>query len=1165
MRLHGFLLSTTLLLAAQTALAASYGKHDFADTSALAEGQWVKVALSGTEDGVYQITYDQLRSMGFSQPERVGVYGFGGHVLSEKLEEIAHDDLPEVAIYQDTRNKRILFYGQGLIRWDYSSANSFYQRQNPYETEAYYFLHQKADAPRIIEPTQDAVMEASSYSDTYLALGLHETESVNIGQSGREKYGESFLSTPTQTFTLGNYAAGDVKLTVNAIAKSTAASSFALKVNGAEIGNIKLNAYTSSYTFATEGSLKKSFLLDDDSEVQVSLTYQSTEKADLARLNYIVVEGQRSFVLPETSYTFRGKNAQRGFDLHAAFGAATDSASLASSPYQIWDVSSATDIRRQTLATGARFTPSADSQGRPNEYVFVNTEARAFPTVRSLGKIANQNLHALPATDMVIVTAPAYLTEANRLAEYRRTHDGLHVIVVTPQAIYNEFSSGGQDVTAIRLLMKKLQPRYLLLIGKGYYDNQKINRQYLLPCYETDNSLAETSSCVCDDYFGFIEDGEGGTLSGTRYTIEKESLDIGIGRLPVSSESEAKDAIDKIIAYSNNRYQGAWKSRLCFLSDDDKQGDSFNAHVRHNDQLVASLEKAGHKEYAMQKIYLPAYRQTSSASGTDYPDAKKEFLESLKQGVLMVNYAGHGNTSSLTHEEMMTSAIASQLSMRYLPVWVTASCDVGRWDNDERSLGERLTLNPNGGAIAMFTTVRIVYAHQNLILNHAIIDNLFNRFDDGTRYRLGDVLKAAKRSLGTDYNKLNFCLMGDPSLTMAYPEHQIAVTEVNGQPVDETTGNIPLQALETVTMRGVVYKTGSRTEIDSTFNGIIFPTLYDALDTLTADKGYVQDDADPYRFTTRTRKAFSGRGEVKNGQFEFSFMVPQDIAYSSKPGLATLYACSSDWTEAQGYFDKYQLTGGQEIIRTDTLGPVINRLFLNDMLFSEGAVVNSTPYFYAEVSDESGFNTTGNGIGHDMVLTIKCTSNPLLSVKQYILNNYFSTYTGRFNVGNVQYSIPALEDGDYEASFTVWDVFNNASRKIFHFTVAKGKAPSAVAVQAYPSPAKSGDPLTFRVLHNRPESQTEMHLEVYNALGHLVYETNVKNNQATKYYATDLDKPTIANASILADETPNFMGSTSIVWSAPDLGAGFYVYRIVLTSNGSQQVSESKILIIDNK
>ncbi len=1094
MRLRHLLLSTTLLLAAQTANAASYGKHDFAATSVLSEGLWVKVAADGDKNRILQISYAQLRDMGFAHPEHVQVYGYGGHVLSENIDEVEYDDLPLAPMVHDAAQNRLLFAAHGMVKWS-AEGNRYHHRRNVYETQGYYFLHETEEAT----PPSDSIL----YNHP-LTL-LHEEELVNIGQSGREKYGESFMSNKKQTFKLGTLGAGDFNLRINAITKADAQTSYTVLVNGAEMGKISVSATSGSYSFASEGWFDETIHLDTESELEVTLQYEpGSAKVELARLNYIEAVGN-------------------------------------------W----ATDAPDYTQITLEKALEMKDYQ---------------FASVKVIGRVENQDLHALPHCDLLIVTAPAYLSEANRLAEYRRSHDGLSVTVLTPEKIYNEFSSGGQDPTAIRLLTKKLQPRYLLLMGKGHYDNQKIDRQYFLPSYETDYSLAETSSCVCDDYFGFIEDGEGGkTDSNGRYQINDETLDVGVGRLPVSTVQEAKEAVDKIIAYSNNRYQGDWKSRLCFLSDDDKPGDSYNAHVRHNDQLVNSLEQAGHKEYAMQKIYLPAYKQTSSASGTDYPDAKKEFHESLKQGVLMVNYAGHGNTSSLTHENMMTSAIASQLSMRYLPVWVTASCDVGRWDNDEVSLGERLTLNPNGGAIAMFTTVRIVYAHQNLSLNQAINDNLFNRFEDGSRYRLGDVLRAAKRSLGRDYNKLNFCLMGDPSLTMAYPEHKIAVTEVNGQSVEGVSGNIALKALETVTMKGMVYKTGSQTEIDSTFNGIVFPTLYDALDTIVADKGYIQDDANPFKFTTRTRKAFSGRGEVRNGQFEFSFMVPQDIAYSNKPGLATLYACSSDWAEAQGYFDKYQLTGGQEILRTDTVGPVIDRLFLNDMLFSEGAVVNSTPYFYAEVSDESGFNTTGNGIGHDMVLTIKCLSNPLLSVKQYILNNYFSTYTGRFNIGNVQYSIPSLEDGDYEASFTVWDVYNNASRKIFHFTVAKGKAPSAVVVQAYPSPAKAGEPLTFRILHNRPESQTEMHIEVFNALGHRVYETEVKTNQATKFYATDLSQPTIANTSILADETPNFMGSSSVVWSTPNLEAGFYVYRIVLTSNGSQKVSDSKILIIDNK
>lgn len=1137
--------------------------HTFAETSVLAEGTWVKVQLDGKEDGVYQVTYSQLRSMGFSQPEKVGVYGFGGHALAENLELIEHDDLPEVAVYHDAKKGRILFYGQGLTEWSYDKKKGFNQRINSYEDKACYFLHQKEEAPRSMEIVPHNSEKAATWSDTYVAYEAHESDAVNIGQTGREKYGESFVNQKTQRFEVGlqdwnrfGYEEGPIRLKVNAIAHANTATKFTVKANGQDVGDINISAVSSSYTFANEGNLDKTIDLNTENGLTVTVTYEGT--ADLARLNYIIAEGRRKLGQPATYAAFRDAEAQ-GFNLGSA------DSSILMLDVMVWDVTSATDVKLQQLSDKGTFAQPQD--GRMHKYMWVNTEASAstLPSVTKAERVTNQNLHALPYHDLVIVTAPAYFYEAQRLAEYRQTHDGLSAIVITPQQIYNEFSSGGQDATAIRLLMRKMKPRYLLLFGDGHYDNQKINRQYMLPSYETDYALAETSSCTCDDYFGFIDEGEGGkTDAQGRYTISDCTLDIGVGRLPASSVEEAKGMVDKIIAYSNNRYQGNWKTRLCFLSDDDKPGDSYNAHVRHNDQLVKSLEDAGHREYAMQKIYLPAYKQTSTASGTDYPDAKKEFMESLKQGVLLVNYAGHGNTSTITNENMMTSGIASQLNMRYLPLWVTASCDVGRWDNDDTSLGEYLTLNANGGAIAMLTTVRVVYAMQNLRLNQAIIDNLFDRNADGTRFRLGDVLKAAKRSLGTDYNKLNFCLLGDPSLTMAYPEQQIALTQVNGQKVSKDSPIQALQALETVTMKGVIYKTGSENEVDSTFNGIVFPTLYDALDTITADKGYVQDEADPYRFVTRTRKAFTGRGEVKNGHFEFSFMVPQDLAYSNNTGLATLYACSDEWAEAQGYFDRYSLTGGEEISHADTIGPEIRQLMLNDMLFTDGAVVNSTPFFYAEVADQSGFNTTGNGIGHDMVLTIKCTSNPLLSARQYILNNYFATYTGKYNIGRVQYSIPAMEDGEYEASFTVWDVYNNASRRTFHFTVGEGKAPHTLAVQAYPSPAHSGEKITFRVLHNRPESAARMQLQVFNSLGHMVYETDVRENQAPLYYALDLQRPTVANPSILADETPNFLGSTSVEWNAPALAAGFYVYRIVLTSGNSQKVSQSKVLIIEN-
>lgn len=1177
MKLKYLLMASLMMLSWMSVQAATVGRHTYAAQSVLAEGRWVKVSLDKAEDGIFQISYDQLSRMGFTQPELVGVYGFGGHELPQNTNEIEMDDLPEVATMHDSDRRRILFYGQGLVRWNYNNTKGFVHRWNTSEEKAYYFLHQKGETPREMEQL-DANASASTTFETtqYDVHFVHEVNDVNIGESGREKYGESFASEYVQNFNFEQVAAGTVRVAVNFVACATETSSLSVNLNGIDLGKSTIAKKGNDYTFANETTIDKNTTLDQSTGLTVKLTYTppASVSASVARLNYIRINAKRDFAKPADFELFRVTESNRTVVRY-------DVSQALDEDVEVWDVTSAYDVKRQLTSDQGTFCPDASGL---REYALVNLKATNFASVTSEGEVSNQNLHALPMTNMVIITAPAYYSHACQLAQYRQEHDGLHVTVVTPEQIYNEFSSGGQEVTGIRLFLKmfydryhssaslpdsllqseRRELRYLLLWGDGYFDNLAIDRQYYLPCYETDASLLETRSCVCDDYFGFLDDGEGGTTdTNLRYKIEDAGLDIGIGRLPVNSLEQSANVLNKILRYGNGTDVGTWKNRLCFMSDDDKDGDSFNCHVKHNEQLVNTLTSAGHKEFMVQKIYLPAYKQTSSASGTDYPDAKKEFQETLKRGVLMVNYAGHGNTTAITNENMMTANAASELSMKHLPMWVTASCDVSRWDENGTSMGECLLLNPNGGAIALLSTVRVVYAQQNLLLNTAIIDNIFSRFDNGTRYRLGDVLRASKVELGSDYNKLNFCLLGDPSLTLAYPEQQVALTEVNGQDVSTLQAPITLPTLSNVTVKGHILKTGSQTEVDSTFNGLVYPTFFDAVDTLTADKGYVQPEAPTFTFTTRTKKAFAGRGEVKNGEFEFSFTVPIDISYKEQLGLANFYACSDVYNEASGYFQNYTLTGAEDFEVTDHEGPVIKQLFLNDQTWSDGGVVNSTPYFYAEVQDDGGFNATGNTVGHDVVLTIRCTSNLLLASQQHTLNDYFTTYTGDPTTGNVQYSIPALEDGTYEATFRIWDVYNNPTTQKFTFTVQNQKAPEAVVVQAYPCPAKMGDTITFRVLHNRPESATELQLQIYTQTGYKVYETTVASSSDGKVYAIDRDHPTQLNDAINADESENFMGASTIEWNSSALRPGFYLYRVFLSSDGSTEMSSSKLLMVN--
>lgn len=1158
-----FYILSIILLSWQAAEASVIGAHTFAEHSNLSEGKWVKVCLDDEDDGVYEITYSELSKMGFSNPDNVGVFGFGGHSLDESFSQGHIDDIPEVATYHDSKNKRILFYAKGLIQWNYSKGKGFTHKRNTYATKAYYFLHEKDTSSLQMEETYNTATSSGNGSedisgsrsenengsktasvDTVSAFDahlLHETESVNLGTTGRELYGESFIYNQSQTFSFNQQLLPcKAVVTVNFVASSSSSSSLSVKETNCDFtcsGSISGN--NTEYVFATETTIRDTINYESATYPSFRLIYNSgTSSAKTANLNYIEVQGKMPIELESSSSYLLFRNAE------AATKTLTYDISANTGNIQVWDVTS--DSPKLVTLNSGYFT--AEEQGI-KEYALVDLDGKHFPGIKSYEDVANQDLHNMEEADMVIVTPSGFKYYAQELADYRTSHDNLKVIVATIEQIYNEYSSGTADATAIRLYMKQFYDRYqsgsysknlkyLLLFGDGYYNNRKIeDSNYYLPSYETEYSLVETSSTVCDDYFGFLDDNEGGkTDSYGRYSISDDVLDIGIGRLPVHTVSEAEAVLNKIEQYSGNYHYGAWKNKLCFLSDDDKISDSAtdspNEHMIHNENVINILQKElGHKEFLYQKIYLPAYTQTTSSSGTDYPDARKEFSEVLQQGALLINFAGHGSSTSITHENLMTTAKASELNMKNLPMWITASCDISRWDNDETSMGEALLLNGNGGAIALISTVRVVFAQQNQQLNLAIARNLFNRNSDGSRYRLGDIIKAAKVSLGSDYNKLNFCLLGDPSMTLAYPEYKMEITNV------DTEQN-------TITMSGRVIDPGTG-ETATDFNGLVYPTIYGSEDTITADKGLCQEPY--YKFAVRKNKIFSGRDAISEGLFKFSFDVPLDAVGNNNSCLVNLYSCSDNIEEGQGYCDDVIIPSAKNDT-SDTTGPEIRKIFLNSSVFKDGDVVGSTPYFFAEVHDDSGFNATGNKIGHDVALTIKSTSNSLLDSKQYILNNYLTTYTGDSHTGNIRYSIPQLEDGEYDATFKIWDSYNNSSSKTIHFTVKASQKYQPVQIQAYPSPISTGETVTFRILHNLPESPTTVRLQIYTQTGIKVIEKSLTSSSSEIYYSSN-------------DESSDFYGCTTIKWTASVI-PGVYIYRVYLSSDGSEDASDSKLLMV---
>lgn len=1140
-----FLVALLLLLPIQTASLAAQshiGIHTFAPTSLLAQGQWVKVAIPQT--GVYQITYAELRRMGFSDPAKVGVYGFGGNIIDENFSNASIDDLPELAVYHDSAGGRVLFHALGVVKWNYEgSSRGFVHTNNPYATQACYFLHQKEGEPRKMEQIP-AAEQYDLIQESFDDYALHEKDQTNIGSTGREMYGESFLYTRTQDFRfhLPKTINGNAKITVNFIANANSSTQLTGSINGTQFINASISSIGSnSYQRARAVNAISDWNPTQGADYTVRVTYNpSSTSVKLAMLNFIRLNMERELTPLDVYTPFRNARAATNSICYSI-------QAFDRQRYQVWDI---TDPVNHFVQEVKSYNNVENGFVSPyegiREYAILSINDR-FPNVTVVGNVTNQNLHALPQTDMVIIVQPKLREEAERLAQYRRTNDNLHVTVVSPEQIYNEFSSGTPDATAYRLFMKMFYdrsaaigtpPRYLLLFGDGAYDNRAMNSLWRptiiennLLTYQSESSLNETESYVCDDYFGFLDDTEGGKLdSYGQISLAREVLDIGIGRFPVQTVAQAKAVVDKVINYSNNKETGGWKNQLCFLGDD---GDN-NIHMRHADSLVNIIKRSGHKEYLFNKIYLDAYKRETTSSGTAYPDPHRLFKEQLTRGNLLVNYSGHGATNSITHESLFTLADAETIQMKRLPVWVTATCDFGRFDDLQMSAGEALLLNPNGGSIAMFTTTRVVYTSGNLAINVRLIQNMFNYQSDGTRYRLGDIIKKAKVALGNEVNKLNFMLLGDPSMAMAYPEHRMELTEIDGTPLDGT--ELQIKAMSRVTMKGHVLEIGSN-QTATGFNGIIESSVFDAEERITALDN--DNTGAPFTFLDRNKRIFSGRDSVRNGEFEFSFIVPKDISYSMLSGMVNLYAVDANQNEAQGYFENFVLGGSAEDVEEDTTPPVINQLYMNSSNFKDGDAVNSTPYLYAMVEDESGINTSGNGIGHDLVITIKGAG----ATRRYVLNDYYYPVIGEANKGSVQFSIPELPEGIYELEMKVWDVFNNSTSRTISFVVKKGEKPILYDLQVNRNPARES--VQFLLFHDRPETNIKVRIQVYTQMGQSVWD-----HQQTG--------------------SAEFMKSMPITWDLSNgAGArvlpGIYIYRASISENGEHYVTKSKKLIILGK
>lgn len=757
----------------------------------------------------------------------------------------------------------------------------------------------------------------------------------------------------------------------------------------------------------------------------------------------------------------------------------------------------------------------------------------SLPVPEYLYDITNQDHHADSAVDIVIIipTSQKLLSEAERLKTLHETYDSLRVRIVPADELYNEFSSGTPDANAYRRYMKMLydragteadQPRYLLLFGDGAWDNRMLSSGWrslspddFLLCYESENSFSATKSYVSDDYYCLLDDNEGGS-------ILKDKFDAAVGRLSARTAEEAKILVDKIYAYRTNAYAGAWQNTLCFLGDDGDQ----NRHMQDAEAVVSTV-KSLYANYDIKKIYWDAYTRVTSSTGNSFPDVTRLIKQQLQKGALVMNYSGHGGPSLLSHEAVLRITDFGEASSLRLPLWVTAACDVAPFDGQSDNIGETAMFNKKGGSIAFYGTTRTVYASYNRLQNQSFMKYLLAS-KNGRRLTIGEAAYLAKNDFvsgSTEMltNKLQYVLLGDPALTLASPTEQAVIDSINGKAVAD--GIQQLKAGSKVTLKG--HLPGH-----ADFNGVVTITVRDIEETIVGKQNDPVATETAFEFQDRPNTIYNGNDSVRNGQFSFSFAVPKDISYSDKTGLFLVYAVNNDKSlSAHGECESFTLTGTEDL-SNDGVGPSIY-CYLNSESFVNGSTVNATPYFYAELTDKDGINVSG-GIGHDLELIIDNDMN-----LTYQLNERFQYDFGDYCKGKVDYVLPELSDGPHKLLFRAWDAQNNSSVAELSFVVNATQQPTLSNVICTKNPATTST--SFVISHDRAGSEVDVELEVFDTSGRLLWRKSETGIPTDQTYTIDWDLTT-GNGSRLK--------------------TGVYLYRVLISNNGSSKASQAKKLIV---
>ena len=1104
-------------------------------SSVLASGDWFKFSVDTT--GVFKIDKNLLQQIGVStnglNPKKLHIYGSGGNLLPVLNADFRYDDLQENAIYVEGENDGsfdsadfILFYAKGPHDWVVDAANNTAShRQNIYSDEAYYFITVSNEDGKRIQQKAPLTASATTQIKTFNDYTFYEKEEISLLAAGTQWFfNDNFNIENSQNFKIPFPNAlldEDIRIKVRGVSTSVASSNMEVKINGEALSTLNFSAVNSSTKAIT--SERTVSIKNSKNIIDVSIIYNNNGNPSAnAYLDYIEVVGKKQLIADGKQFSFRS------FEQANATSAIAYHIKNSTNIFQVWDVSNSIAPKNITNEdTGSNFTFNDDS-GVLKEYVVLNQNDYYIPKSLQNGKVSNQDLHALKDLNYIIITNSELSGQAQRLANYHQVNSGFTTKVVMLDAIYNEFSSGSKDITGIRDFLrhvyttnssedKKLQ--YVCFFGDASYDykDRITGNNNIVPVKLSESSFNLASSWVTDDFFVMLEDNEG--TMNLNHTI-----DVASSRIPVSTISQAKDVVDKILTYYTKNAIGDWRNTITLLADDiDETGEEV---LEQGVETIADEIRVNKPIFNVNKIYADAYVQENSSGGERYPEVKRAITNAIEKGTLVFDYFGHGGEDGFASEKILEKPqIQRFTNPNTLPLLITVTCDFSRFDNPSRTTAGELTLwNPSGGAASMITTTREVYITVGQRFNKGLIRVLLE-FNDEDLTIAESLMKTKNEFSNTQ--KFFIYHFGDPAMKLAVPQPNIRITKMNGKDISQPLDT--LKALSKVLFEGVVVDDSNLVLTD--FNGSLSTTAFDK----PIDKTTLDNDGFGVKmiFDTQDSKLFRGKSTVKNGRFKFDFIVPKDIKIAYGKGKLSFYAENGEIDKA-GYNFDVVVGGINKNAPDDTVGPEI-QLYMNDESFIEGGNTNVSPNLIAVLSDPSGINTSLTAVDHDIVGVLDGdNTNPI------ILNDFYQTELNDFTNGKVNYRLRDLAVGPHTLKIKAWDTYNNSSETTLNFVVVSDAILNLENVLNYPNPFINYTEFWFN--HNKPNENLEVQVQVFTVSGKLVKTIN--QNVIT---------------------TGNL--ARSVTWNGLDdfgnkIGKGVYIYKLKVKSSKLVAEKYEKLVIL---